>query len=141
MTGSVRYVPKLKSREEIEYMLDWIFRDLVPADDRSLDYAREYARGGAAVCRWILGRDHASPVTGKVLNRPVTCNDVRHEGYEAQVAMANGGYPAVRPPRPPLSMNFLNGVDDWASWATGSQGVSLPDGWPFDQGPPLPPIR
>ncbi|MEU0155607.1 hypothetical protein [Micromonospora fulviviridis] len=129
MTGSVRYVPKLKSREEIEYMLEYISRTYVPMHD--------YARGGAAVCRWILGRDHASPVTGQVLNRPVTCNDVRHEGYESQVAMANGGIAAVGR----VSLDFLNGVDDWASWATGSQGVSLPDDWPFDQGPPLPPVR
>jgi hypothetical protein len=139
MTGSVRYVPKLKSREEIEYMLRYISETYVPAHDRSVDYAREYARGGAAVCRWILGIDPASPVTQQTLGRTVTCNDVRHEGYESQVAMAQGGYPAVSPPLPPLSINFLNGVDDWAKWATGGQEVFLTDDWPFprDVRPPL----
>jgi hypothetical protein len=137
MTGSVRYVPKLKSREEIEYMLRWISRVYVPADDRTVDYAREYARGGAAVCRWILGLDAASPVTQKRLGQPVTCDDACHEGYEAQVAMAQGGHPAVSPPLPPLSINFLNGVDDWVMWATGSpDGFYTPDDWPFPRETP-----
>jgi hypothetical protein len=130
MTGSVRYVPKLKSREEIEYMLENMFTIYASA-------TRDWVRGGAAVCRWILGRDHASPVTGKVLDRPVTCNDVGHEGYDAQVAMANGG----RAPVGPVSLAFLNGVDDWARWATGGQGLPLPQDWPFDQSHPLPPVR
>ena len=118
-------------------MLRWIPRVYVPADDRTVDYAREYARGGAAVCRWILGLDAASPVTRKRLGQPVTCDDACHEGYEAQVAMAQGGHPAVSPPLPPLSINFLNGVDDWVMWATGSpDGFYTPDDWPFPRETP-----
>ncbi|KAB1943169.1 hypothetical protein F8271_10390 [Micromonospora sp. ALFpr18c] len=133
MAERVRSGWELRSRAEIEYMLAHLVRVYAPTHD--------YARGGAAVCRWILGHDHASPVTGQFLGRPVTCNDVRHEGYEAQVAMSNGGRPAVSPPVDPLSINYLNGVDDWALWVTGGQGVSIPDDWPFDQGPPLGSVR
>jgi hypothetical protein len=125
MTGRQLYEPVLSSREEIEYMLG----ELATYTDPE---SRIYVRGAVETLRWILGRQEASPVTGKRV-RPVTCDLVRREGYESQVAMANLG----RAPVGPLNLSYLNGVDDAAMWATGSSdGLLMHDDWPYSRQTP-----
>jgi hypothetical protein len=118
MSGQL-YEPRLSSNDEIKYMIQYLTNDVSRGTE-------VYTRAAVDTLRWILGQRQAAPVTG--LRDPATCARVRNEGYEAQVAMSNGGYAPVGA----LSMSYLNGVDDAAKWATGSpNGLLINDDWPF----------
>lgn len=121
------WVPRMRSAEEIEYMLQWLQTLKGPLTPTFL-------RGARDTLLWVLGRGGVSPITGKVLPQPIRYGDVSREANEATTAMYNGGLPPrpIGTPRPePLPAGYLQGVEHMAMWVTGSDTLGHPEHWPF----------
>ena len=111
---------RMRSREEIAYMLDWITKN--PSAGGPV-----WMRGALETLRWALGRQEAAPVTGRKVGYPVPRHIVGNEAYEATTAMYNGGRAKVGQ----LHQGFLEGVESMAMWITGSDTVATTADWPF----------
>ncbi|SCL21330.1 hypothetical protein [Micromonospora aurantiaca (nom. illeg.)] len=127
MSGQAKWVPRMRSRAEVEYMLaqmPWF----------SENWNAQHRRGAIETCRWVLGLQAASPVTGKVVDQPVDHFAVGREAYAASEAMYNSAAPGAD-----LGVGFLQGVENLALWITGKDTLAIPDDWPFPaEAPPVP---
>ncbi len=129
MSTETRWVPRMRSREEIAYMLDWIRQN--PSAGGPV-----FMRGALETLRWALGQQEAAPVTGQKVGYPVPRRIVSNEAFEATTAMYNSGRAAVGP----LHQSFLEGVEHVAMWLTGSDTMSTSDDWPYPiEAPPVTP--
>jgi hypothetical protein len=137
MSAEVPYpewVPRMRSREEIEYMLDWLTKNPSASGPT-------FQRGALATLLWVLGRAQHAPVTGRV--RRATHETISQEAFEATTAMYNGGRPPTLDGRTlqedPLDQGYLQGVESLTMWITGSDTMALSDDWPFPvEAPPAP---
>ena len=130
MSTETRRHRRMRSREEIAYMHDWLSKE-----QRHRYSGPAYQRGALELLRWTLGRQAAGPVTGRVVER-VSQADVNSEGFEAQTAIYNGGRAAVGE----LPNQFLLGVEAYSIWLTGGDSLALPEEWPFPgEAPPTTP--
>lgn len=120
MSAETQWVPRMRSREEIAYMLDWLRK--YPWSSGPV-----FMRGAFETLRWALGQQEAAPVTGRKVGYPVPRQIVSNEAFEATTSMYNGGRAAVGQ----LHQSFLEGVEHVAMWITGSDTMSTDDDWPF----------
>ncbi len=130
MSAETQWVPRMRSREEIAYMLDWLTKE-----QHRLAGGPAYQRGGLELLRWTLGRQPTAPVTGRRIPQPIPQSAVNNEGFEAQTSLYNGGRAAVGV----LPTPFLLGVEAYSIWITGGDSLALPEDWPYpDEALPAP---
>jgi len=116
----------MRSRAEIEYMLTqlpWLTQS----------WSAPQRRGAIEACKWVLGQQAKSPVTGQVSEQPIGYLAVGREAYAASEAMYNSCEVGSE-----LGVSFLLGVEHLTLWITGKDTLAIPDGWPFPaEAPPV----
>lgn len=127
------WTPRMRSREEIEYLLNWLPTSYYNEKDW---YKRQYVRSAMAVLRWILGQRPDAPITGRVLEQPIRWGAVGQESSAATEAIYDGG----RSIRREIDQPTACGAETAAMWVLGDDTFALPEDWPWpDEAPPTQP--